>query len=53
METVSTRLLVHAAGLIKLGSHPRHYASEITIAYSLTDDDKSTQALVDLIAINL
>lgn len=52
METVSTRLLVHAAGLIKLGSHPRR-ASEIAIAYSLTDDDKSTQALVDLIAINL
>lgn len=50
-ETVSTRLLIHAAKLYKIGV-PARRACELSIAHCLTDDEPSTRALVDLIAIN-
>jgi len=50
-ETVSTRLLVHAARLIQGGMSPR-LACRVSIAESLTDDTKVLQSLVDMIALH-
>lgn len=49
-ESVSTRLLIHAAKVYKMGFSERR-ACEIAIATCLSDDAQSTKALVDLIAI--
>lgn len=50
-ETVSTRLLVHAAELIRAGLAPR-VACQHAIAFALSDDDKTQQILVDIIALS-
>lgn len=50
-ETVSTRLLIHGAKMIHSGMPPRR-ACEVAVAQCLSDDKKSTQALIDLIALN-
>lgn len=46
-ETVSTRLLVHAAMLIKSGL-PRRLAAKIAIVEPLTDDPQVSESLSDL-----
>jgi nitric oxide reductase NorQ protein len=51
-ESVSTRLLVNAAILIKQGLNPRH-AANVAIAQALTDEADSTRALKDLSALYL
>ena len=50
-ETVSTRLLIHGARMIQ-ADVPIRRACELTIAQCLTDDTQTSQALIDLIAIN-
>lgn len=50
-ETVSTRLLINAALLIKVGMDPRD-ASYMAIAESLTDDKKVLEALKQLISLS-
>lgn len=50
-ETVSTRLLIHAAKLIK-SEVPTRRACEISIAEVLSDDAKTITALKDLIALS-
>jgi len=50
-ETVSTRLLVHAARLIRSGMSAR-LACRVAIAEPLTDDPKVVQSLVDMIALH-
>ena len=49
-ETVSTRLLVYAAKLMKAGMPPRR-ACEAAIAQSLTDDDDIAGSIRDLVAM--
>lgn len=51
-ESVSTRLLVNAAILIKNGLDPRG-ACEVAISHALTDDLDATRALRDLVALYL
>ena len=51
-ETVSTRLLVDAAILIKSGLPPR-LASDVAIAEPLTDDEDTLEALKDLISLSI
>ena len=51
-ESVSTRLLVNAALLIKQGVNPRT-ASDVSISQALTDEVDSTRALKDLSALYL
>lgn len=51
-ESVSTRLLVNAAHLIKVGVGPRQ-AADVAIAQALTDEADSTRALKDLSALYL
>ncbi len=46
-ETVSTRLLIHAARLINVGLNPR-IACETGIVHALTDDEETIRALRDL-----
>jgi len=50
-ETVSTRLLVHAARLIHSGMAAR-LACRVSIAEPLTDDVKIVQSLVDMAALH-
>ncbi len=50
-ETVSTRLLVYTAQLIKAGLHPR-LAGEAGIVQVLTDEPDATQALLDLVNLH-
>lgn len=50
-ETVSTRLLVHTARLVQAGLPPRK-ASRVGIAESLTDENKTVEALQDLINLH-
>lgn len=50
--TVSTRLLVHAANLIKDGMNPRR-AAHAAIASALSDDAEITAALIDLVNLAL
>jgi nitric oxide reductase NorQ protein len=49
-EAPSTRLLVHAARLVKAGVAPRR-ACEIAIVSPLTDDDEVRAALHDVVAL--
>lgn len=49
-ETVSTRLLVHAARLIRAGMEPR-LACQVAIVEPLSDDAEITQPLADLAAL--
>lgn len=51
-ESVSTRLMVNAAVLIKSGMDARE-ACDVSIAYALTDDVDATRALKDLVALYL
>lgn len=51
-ETVSTRLLVYAATLIKAGVNPRK-ACHAALAEALTDDREIAEALKDLINLSL
>lgn len=51
-ETVSTRLMVNAATLIKDGMNPRR-ACHVTIAEVLTDDLEISQAIKDLIDLSI
>lgn len=51
-ESVSTRLMVNAAVLIKNGMEARE-ACDVAIAYALTDDADATRALKDLVALYL
>lgn len=46
-ETVSTRLLIHAARLVQSGLNER-LASEAGLIHALTDDKETTRALQDL-----
>lgn len=46
-ETVSTRLLIHAATLIKFGL-PERLACNVAIVNTLSDDIETTKALADL-----
>ncbi len=50
-ETVSTRLLIYAARLMKEGLPPRT-ACNVGIVQSLTDDEDITRALQDLVALH-
>jgi len=50
-ETVSTRLIVNAAKLIKDGLHPR-LACDVGIVQPLSDDKDSTRALNDLVSLS-
>ena len=52
VEVASTRLLVHAGGLIAAGVDPRH-ACEAAIAGPLTDDPDLLAAVMELIAVAL
>lgn len=49
-ETVSTRLLIHTAILIKFGL-PERVACDVGIVYTLSDDIETTKALIDLCAL--
>lgn len=51
-ETVSTRLLVDAAILIKSGL-PKRLACNVAIAEPLTDDEDTLEALKDLISLSI
>lgn len=51
-ETVSTRLLVDAAILIKSGL-PKRLACDVAIAEPLTDDEDTLEALKDLISLSI
>lgn len=51
-ESVSTRLIINAAHLIKVGVNPRQ-AADVAIAQALTDEIDSTRALKDLSALYL
>tara|TARA_R110001592_G_scaffold150576_5_gene376615 strand:- start:1385 stop:2158 length:774 start_codon:yes stop_codon:yes gene_type:complete len=51
-ETVSTRLLVDAAILIKSGLPPR-LACNVAIAEPLTDDEDTVEAIKDLISLSI
>jgi nitric oxide reductase NorQ protein len=51
-ETISTRLLVHAAKLIKSGM-PIRFACRVAIAEPVTDDTNVLRSLTDLIALQL
>ena len=51
-ETVSTRLLVDAAILIKSGL-PKRLACNVAIAEPLTDDEDTVEALKDLISLSI
>ena len=51
-ETVSTRLLVDAAILIKSGL-PQRLACNVAIAEPLTDDEDTLEALKDLISLSI
>lgn len=51
-ETISTRLLVHAASLISDGMNPRR-ACHQSIAHALTDDLETVNGLKDLIDLSL
>ncbi len=51
-ETVSTRLLVDAAYLIKSGLPPR-LSSEVAIVEPLTDDETTLEALRDLVHLSI
>ena len=51
-ETVSTRLLVDAAVLIKSGL-PQRLACNVAIAEPLTDDEDTLEALKDLISLSI
>jgi nitric oxide reductase NorQ protein len=50
-ETVSTRLLVYTAQLMKAGLHPR-LAGEAGMVQVLTDEPEATQALLDLVNLH-
>lgn len=50
-ETVSTRLLVYTAKLIKVGLHPR-LAAEAGIVQVLADEPDTSQALIDLVNLH-
>lgn len=50
-ETISTRLLVHAAKLIKK-EIPARRACQLAIVQSLSDDAKITQGLIDLVNLS-
>ena len=47
-EAPSTRLLVHAAALIRAGLHPR-LACRVGVVEPLTDDTELAEALGDLV----
>lgn len=51
-ETVSTRLIVHAAHLIKVGL-PTRLACEVGIIEALTDEIEIIQALGDIVALKI
>jgi len=51
-ETVSTRLLVDAAFLIKSGL-PKRLACDVAIAEPLTDEEETLNALKDLISLSI
>ena len=49
-ETVSTRLLIHAAKLMQAGLSPRH-ACQAAISHPLTDDEDVKRSINDLVAL--
>jgi nitric oxide reductase NorQ protein len=49
-ETISTRLLISAAKLIKAGLAPR-LACEVSIVQALSDDDDTIETLKDIVAL--
>lgn len=51
VETVSTRLLINAAKLIKVGLPPRA-ACEVAICQPLTDDEQIQKSISDVIALS-
>jgi nitric oxide reductase NorQ protein len=50
-ETISTRLLIHAARLMREGLAPR-LACEVGILQALTDETETTRALQDLVSLH-